>query len=193
MKFRKDFVTNSSSSSYVCEICGRSECGMDMSLSDAEMVCCTNGHTICEDEILMVPRDALIREIEDYQKKYPTYCDEIYTEDELKAMDDKELLAKYFTLDDARWSMPEECCPICQFIEYSQGDLAKYLEKKYKVSREEVFEKVKQLNKRRKKLYDSEYVTEACNRFNLNPTEIVAGLKAEFGSYRRFKDYIRMR
>ena len=37
MKFRKDFVTNSSSSSYVCEICGRTESGWDMGLSEAEM------------------------------------------------------------------------------------------------------------------------------------------------------------
>lgn len=35
MKFRKDFVTNSSSSSYVCEICGRTESGWDMELSEA--------------------------------------------------------------------------------------------------------------------------------------------------------------
>lgn len=58
------------------------------------------------------------------------------------------------------------------------------------ISRDEVFAKVKQLNKRRKKLYDSEYVTEVCSRFHLNPAEIVAGLKDRFGTYRRFYDYI---
>ena len=49
MKFRKDFVTNSSSSSYVCEICGRTESGWDMGLSEAEMMECVNGHTFCCD------------------------------------------------------------------------------------------------------------------------------------------------
>ena len=92
--------------------------------------------------------------------------------------------------DDGYYSIPEECCPICQFIEYSNKDLAKYLEREYKVSRDEVFDKVKQLNKRRKKLYDSEYVTEVCSRFHLNPAEIVASLKDRFGTYRRFYDYI---
>ena len=191
MKYRKDFVTNSSSSSYVCEICGRSESGWDMSLAEAEMVSCINGHTFCEDEILQIPRDDMIHQIEEYQNEYPQYCGDIYTKDELLAMSDKELLAEFFNkLSDARWDMPEECCPICQFIEYSQADLAKYLEKKYKVSRDEVFQKVKQINKRRKKLYDSEYVTEVCSRFGLNPAEIVANLKTEFGNYRRFANYI---
>jgi hypothetical protein len=88
------------------------------------------------------------------------------------------------------YGIPEECCPICQFIEYSNKDLAKYLEREYKVSRDEVFAKVKQLNKRRKKLYDSEYVTEVCSRFHLNPAEIVAGLKDRFGTYSRFYDFI---
>ena len=92
--------------------------------------------------------------------------------------------------DDGYYSIPEECCPICQFIEYSNKDLAKYLEREYKVSRDEVFDKVKQLNKRRKKLYDSEYVTEVCSRFHLNPAEIVAGLKDRFGTYSRFYDFI---
>ena len=55
MKFRKDFVTNSSSSSYVCEICGRTESGWDMGLSEAEMMECVNGHTFCCDEALERP------------------------------------------------------------------------------------------------------------------------------------------
>lgn len=47
--------------------------------------------------------------------------------------------------------------------------------------------------KRRKKLYDSEYVTEVCSRFNINPAEIVSGLKDRFGTYRHFRDYISSR
>jgi hypothetical protein len=43
----------------------------------------------------------------------------------------------------------------------------------------------------RKKLYENEYITYVCKEFNLNPTEIVAGWKEKFGTYKVFKDYLR--
>lgn len=77
---------------------------------------------------------------------------------------------------------------ICQFIEYSQNDMAKYLEKKYGVSRADVFAEVKKVNRRRKKLYDSEYITHVCKMYDLDPIQIASGWKTEFGSYREFSE-----
>lgn len=190
MKFRKDFVTNSSSSSFVCEICGAVESGWDLDLEDSGMVQCVNGHTICLDEMLPAPRDLmidLIREEVDASWSSMKYL----TDEELDGKDDAELSDLMLMREDGRYNVPEECCPICQFIEYSNRDLARFLEKEYKVSRNEVFEKVKVSNKRRKKLYDSEYITEICIRFGLNPAEIVAGLKDRFQTYARFIEYIK--
>ena len=82
-------------------------------------------------------------------------------------------------------------CPICQFIEYSEYDLSAYLLKEYVVPRDEVFEEVKQLNKRRKKLYENEYITYVCKKFDLNPAEIAAGWKEKFTTYDKFKEYLR--
>ena len=48
MKFRMSFVTNSSSSSYVCDICGAEQSGMDMDLGLAGMFRCANDHAMCE-------------------------------------------------------------------------------------------------------------------------------------------------
>ena len=50
MKIRLGFVANSSSSSFVCEICGRSESGFDASIKDFDMINCVNYHTFCIDE-----------------------------------------------------------------------------------------------------------------------------------------------
>lgn len=49
MKVRKGFVSNSSSSSFICDLTGNTEGGWDASLSDVEMVECTNNHTFLYD------------------------------------------------------------------------------------------------------------------------------------------------
>lgn len=51
MKIRQGFVSNSSSSSFICDICGMTEAGSDCeSMSDYGLVECNNGHTFCESE-----------------------------------------------------------------------------------------------------------------------------------------------
>jgi zona occludens toxin (predicted ATPase) len=52
MKVRTGFVSNSSSSSFVCEVCGEEASGWDMCLSDADMVSCENDHTFCKSHII---------------------------------------------------------------------------------------------------------------------------------------------
>lgn len=54
MKIRSGFVSNSSSSSFICDVCGENQSGYDMCISDAEMWQCVNGHTFCESHKLMV-------------------------------------------------------------------------------------------------------------------------------------------
>ena len=192
MKFRKDFVTNSSSSSYVCEICGRTESGWDLGLSECEMMECVNGHVFCCDEALEKPtKEEMMKMILEngwtnrWDSGIQDYRD--YTEEEISAMDEDIIFDKWIT-DGGYYEVPECMCPICQFIEYSEYDLSAYLLKEYGISRDEVFAEVKQLNKRRKKLYENEYITYVCKKFDLNPTEIVAGWKEKFGTYKNFRD-----
>lgn len=52
MKKRNGFVSNSSSSSFVCDVCGRVESGFDASASDFDMLECENGHIFCVDEVV---------------------------------------------------------------------------------------------------------------------------------------------
>lgn len=197
MKFRRDFVTNSSSSSYICEICGRNESGYDLGLSDAEMMECINGHTFCVDESLEIPnKEELIKMILENEWNKQAWdkekgCSREFSEDELNAMTEETLWENFCCDDGGYYAVPECVCPICQFIEYSELDLSRYLLKEYGVSRDEVFAEVKALNKRRRKLYENEYITYVCKRFDLNPTEIVAGWKERFGTYIAFKKWLR--
>lgn len=195
MKFRKDFVTNSSSSSYVCEICGRTASGWDMGLSECEMMECVNGHTFCCDEALEKPtKKEMIKMImeNEWNKRWSSVVREDIeiSENELANMDEDTLFDDFIS-DGGNYDVPECLCPICNFIEYSEYDLSAYLLKEYGISRDEVFAEVKKLNKRRKKLYENEYITYVCKKFDLNPTEIVAGWKEKFGTYKNFKESLR--
>ena len=195
MKFRKDFVTNSSSSSYVCEICGRTESGFDLCLSDAEMMECVNSHTFCREEALKRPsKKDLIKMILENEWNKDVWDSTLkgrrdYTEEELITMEEDNLFDK-FCSEGGYYEVPECVCPICQFIEYSEYDLSAYLLKEYGIPRDEVFAEVKQFNKRRKKLYENEYITYVCKKFELNPTEIVAEWKDKFGTYSEFKKWL---
>lgn len=75
MKVRHGFVSNSSSSSFICNVCG-SECsGMDMGLQDAEMYECENGHTFCYDHIVKdLPEGATEDDDFDYYEIKNEYC-----------------------------------------------------------------------------------------------------------------------
>lgn len=66
MKLRKGFVSNSSSSSFVCDFCGSVESGYDACLSDFDMSMCEHGHTFCNDHTLNSFSDADTQEIYEY-------------------------------------------------------------------------------------------------------------------------------
>ena len=106
MKFRKDFVTNSSSSSFVCDICGNVESGWDMSLREAGMVECVNGHTICQDEMLSAPREVMLRLIqEEMQQSWSHFKD--MTDTELNEKTDEELEEMMLEREDGYYGIPE--------------------------------------------------------------------------------------
>lgn len=197
MKFRKDFVTNSSSSSYVCEICGRTESGWDIGLSECEMMECKNGHVFCCDESLEIPskKDLITMILENHwNTRYVSvdgnWVDEDIPENELLEMSEDELFDDLCS-EGGYYEVPECVCPICQFIEYSEYDLSAYLLKEYGIPRDEVFAEVKKLNKRRRKLYENEYITYVCKKFDLDPAEIVSGWKERFGTYSAFHKWLR--
>lgn len=164
MKVRIGFVSNSSSSSFVCEICGRTESGFDASYQDFAFVRCPNEHLICSEEA--------------YESEQVD-CDE----------DECDGCERDYCPDDA--DIPEDACPICLFEVSSKPDIKKYLFKKYGVPEDEVFAEVKKKNGRRKKLYDSEYVNYVYEKEGVTERALLDSLKQTFGSYGKFLEYLR--
>lgn len=132
MKYRKDFVTNSSSSSFICDVCGEKACGFNMCLSDAGMYRCENGHIFCKDHMFELTR-------EEKESYLISLYDGDFRHEELKPenvknLSDNELddTVDYWTEDGY---VPEKMCPICAFKYAKDEDIAEYLMKKDSVNR----------------------------------------------------------
>lgn len=66
MKIRTGFVSNSSSCSYTCDICGYEESGMDLGLSEIEMVSCGDHYILVEE---IQSKFKTYKEFKDYIKE----------------------------------------------------------------------------------------------------------------------------
>lgn len=144
MKIRNGFVSNSSSSSFVCNICGEVETGYDCSLDELEMAECEHGHVFHKSHANKDFFEDSTREekFEVLKKWFNSY----YNEDDIKKldynnveMDDEEFAENYNEdLTDAlcNYGVPEEYCPVCAKIkEYEKDeDWQKYKELKNKFS-----------------------------------------------------------
>lgn len=154
VKFRKGFVSNSSSSSFICDICGEEESGYDISLSDADMVMCENGHIICKYHLNFedFDKDGFDNELKKYldadsdlyvgcekreivQEYFDTGCKVKFLKENLidvihRGCNEKSLL-RYF-------------CPLCRFDKITNDALANYLIKKFNITREEIRAEIKE-------------------------------------------------
>ena len=97
MKIRKGFVSNSSSSSFICDVCGEESSGYNMNLWEAEMVECIEGHVFCDHHLDKEVLENLSNEDnEDYD-------------------------------EDWRYEVPSKFCPVCQRDIVLESDMVKYL------------------------------------------------------------------
>jgi hypothetical protein len=75
MKTRLGFVSNSSSSSFTCDVCGETQGGWDCCLSEVDMFECENGHVICVDEAAISGLSTWLEEHDDdHYEVDPKFC-----------------------------------------------------------------------------------------------------------------------
>ena len=146
MKIRSGFVSNSSSSSFICDVCGREESGYDISLCDCEMRQCRRGHTFCVDESVCEPADLdtevirkmLIEDEKDRTWKTPDEIEKKVADLELMSAD--ELSREAEEISD--YEVPNVCCPVCQMQVVTDADMLKYLIKKQNTEKKSLVEQI---------------------------------------------------
>ena len=127
MKIRLGFVSNSSSSSYTCEVCGNTESGYDCSLEEIGMAECENGHTFCKDHLIDWPEP---KDTDDFEDEEAEIDDEVVEDyNEVGQNED----GAYNAL----------CCPICQLLFVSKYDRERYLYKITKRTKNDLDKEIK--------------------------------------------------
>lgn len=152
MKIRMGHVSNSSSSSFTCDICKRTESGRDMGLEELDMARCENGHTFCREHSDMPELDDL-----PWKERLWLSIKLAWNEDtkaKLRSIKtEEEFDESQYWVDmryDAIYNVPAKWCPLCQFKDLSDRDLAKWLIKTANMSRSELVDVIR-------RRYDGDY------------------------------------
>lgn len=148
MKIRKGFVSNSSSSSFICEVCGEVEAGYDMSYDEAGFMMCEHGHVLCKSHIHPITIDkakALLEKIKSDTKYVSGDFLEKEEADQLQELIDIDVDSlNYRSFQDYGYDQfPEEICPICSLEEISDSDILMYILKEHNSTRQFVIDKAK--------------------------------------------------
>lgn len=173
MKIRNGFVSNSSSSSFTCDVCGETYSGWDACLSEAEMYECENGHTFCESEAHSPTLEASVASyvercetrVKNAKSNYE-WAKKNYSEDDdyvqgradaiveaektyAEVLENKDNTDEEFWEDilsdpfDDRYEVPSCYCPICQMETITDNMAAAYMRRKFGVTYEEMKEEIR--------------------------------------------------
>jgi len=144
MKTREGFVSNSSTTSFTCQVCGQVEPYSDScSLEDAGGSECVNGHVFCSDHKLKknapVPEGIIPEGDEDYEDD-PGFDEE---DEETQETSDED--------DGDDWNngskVPARRCPICTGKEMNLDLVEPFLLKKLGWTQKQIWVEMKKLGK----------------------------------------------
>lgn len=188
MKVRCGFVSNSSTSSFVCDICSEKYTGWDASAYDEGWDCsiCPNNHTFCNSHL----NDFGLKHVDVIQPVI-NGCEHVFDREKMNFC--PECGAKSKVKDEDCYmegTIDSSACPICLLLTYSNSQMVRYLGKTRDVTKEEVFAIIKKKNKRRRKLYDEEYVSYICEKEGITDDELMKEIKNRFGTYDEFVKFL---
>ena len=151
MKIRTNFVSNSSTSSFVCNVCNEIESDSDLSFRDTTFLRCENGHTFCPSHKIgkREDKESVSNDIIRIRHWITQYSLEEYEVKKLQAMSDKEL-REWWDEDDLSDELKYEFsgqvfeaeCPICTLNALESKDLLSYILKRDKTTKEELTKEI---------------------------------------------------
>ena len=159
MKIRNGFVANSSSSSYVCDVCYYAEGGYAISLSDVGMCECVVGHTFCESHVIgdrsILPKIEAIKTCQEkiaskwISDEFKLYAEELLSK--ILAVEEEDWEEFYYdnniaeVLDyDGIYNIPKSFCPICTMEHITEDMKLQYFAKKMGISEKEMTDEIKE-------------------------------------------------
>ena len=135
MKIRNGFVSNSSSSSYTCDVCHRTESGYDASLSDFGMTECENGHTFCDSH--GKKKSSIDADVLRAIMSKGASAGDVAKWANMSKDDLLDEFDEWLADGDGCYSYPKELCPICMMIKVPDETLLKYVIEKSGKSRKD--------------------------------------------------------
>jgi hypothetical protein len=152
MKIRTGFVSNSSSSSFVCSVCGIQESGWDMWLDDAGMHSCKKGHTFCDKHMTKKQPDLktskkkeLLLSICQSNSEQDKRDREALNAGDMDLLDEmwEELKYEFVEYSDLRDSCDVEYCPCCNLTNPTDKQILSFLYKKLKTTKAKVVKEMR--------------------------------------------------
>lgn len=160
MKIRTGFVSNSSSSSFICDVCGTIQSGWSLDLADTDMIMCVNGHVFCSEHVEKpYGKKAIIEFLKDQAKKSPKRGSDSPAPDyegfieRLKNMPDDEPYdysteeSRKFGLYNLQEEYPESLCPVCQMKAFRDEEVMLYMIKRSGMTYNDVYDEIRRTMK----------------------------------------------
>ena len=155
MKIRKGFVSNSSSSSFICEVCGDVQSGWDMPIEDAGMYRCENDHTFCDSHKITPTSESVevwLKKQTQRGKQFKEWSATVTVPDNCPI--DQKLAIYVFEEEGVdAYELPEVYCPICNLDAVRTEDVLSYLLKKLNLTHSNVVSEIQKTFKSHSDLY----------------------------------------